>query len=58
MEYCRGVLDRISRMDRVLLVGDVVVILGFLVQSSVILTAGLALVVVGFARVVLRRRRR
>ena len=51
-------LDRLSRVDRVLLVGDVVVIIGFLVQSQVVLTAGLALVVIGFVRAVVRRRGR
>ena len=45
-------------MDRVLLLGDVVVIVGFLVQSPVVLTVGLALVVIGFVRAVVRRRRR
>jgi hypothetical protein len=43
-------------MDRVMLVGDVILIVGAVVGSGVLLIAGFALVAVGFGRVLARRR--
>jgi hypothetical protein len=45
-------------MDRVMLVGDVVLVVGAVAGSPVLVVAGFALVAIGFGRVLVKRRAR